>query len=130
MINLAGTPTPEADAACAEELKGAGIEVLTLPMLCRGEVDTHIMGSVGPWAFERAWYYWVATGPGIPPAIATDLHEKHGKSVRVNGHCGAPSPQEQNGGFAVGIYHVDTQDGLNALAAVIREIKETSDGPA
>lgn len=122
MINLAGTSTPEADVVCAEELKAAGIEVHLLPVLGRNEVETHVIGSVGPWGFRRAWYYWVATGPGIPPAIATLLHAKHGKAVRVNGHCGAPSPQEQNGGFAVGIYHVDIQDGLNALAAVIREI--------
>jgi len=125
MINLAGIPTSKADATCTEELKAAGIEVLTLPIPCSGEVQTHIIGSVGPWAFRRAWRYWVATGPGIPQAIATNLHEKHGKVVRVDGHCGCPSPQKQYGGFSVGLYHVDTPDGLHALAAVIREIIAT-----
>jgi hypothetical protein len=42
--------------------------------------------------------------------------------VRVEGHGGCPSPLEYCKGFAVGLYHVDTQKGLNALAQVIKNI--------
>lgn len=72
------------------------------------------------WQFERAWYYWRASGPGLPVEIAERLHAKHGQVVRVGGHCGCPSPREWYKGFGVGLYHIDTQDGLNALADALR----------
>ncbi len=117
--NLAGSDT--SDEVCARELEAAGIEVVQLPKVCRyGEPDTIVMGQLGPWGFKRAWYYWVATGPGIPPIEAEALHEKHGKVVRVDGHCCAPSPLEWFKGFAVGHYHVDAPEGLTALAETIK----------
>jgi hypothetical protein len=125
--NLAGNT--EADAQCAGELALAKIEVYPLPESTREshpEMRTIIMGSLGNWSFKRAWRYWIATGAGIPPDIATELHEAHGKEVRVEGHCGCPSPLEWHKGFAVGMYHVDTQEGLNALSRVIRQIQESN----
>jgi hypothetical protein len=71
---------------------------------------------------SQSWRYWVAEGPGIPPDDAERLHARFGRVVRVDGHCGAPSPREWFGGFAVGLYHVDTQEGLGALAVTIREV--------
>lgn len=87
-----------------------------------GEVKTSITGFLYGWKFERAWYYWTATGPGIPPDAAMKLHETHGKDVRVAGHCGCPSPLEWYKGMAVPNYHIDTPDGLKALADLIRSI--------
>lgn len=124
--NLAGNR--EADTVCTGELVLAKIEVDRLPECTREshpEMRTVIIGSLGHWSFQRAWCYWVAKGPGIPPEIATRLHETHGKEVRVDGHCGCPSPLEWYKGFAVGLYHVDTQEGLNALSKVIRQIQES-----
>lgn len=120
--NLAGVGA--ADKACANELRLAGIKVEYLPEVLRGEgeVKTIVVGEIGKWSFERAWCYWIAKGPGIPPDIAAGLHARYGTEVRVDGHCGCPSPKEWFKGFAVGHYHVDTQDGLNALAEVIRGI--------
>lgn len=89
-----------------------------------GEVKTTIKGFLYGWEFERAWYYWCAKGPGIPPDAAMRLHEKFGNDVRVAGHCGCPSPLEWYKGMAVPDYHIDTQMGLNALAALIRSIVE------
>lgn len=123
--NLAGVENTS-DAQCAAELEAAGIEVLRIPIRSNGEVKTNVLGGLNSWSFRRAWYYWVAEGPGIPPDIAEELHAEHGKAVRVDGHCGCPSPTEWFKGFAVGRYHVDTQDGLNALAAVIRRISNAS----
>lgn len=121
MNNYAGMS--DKDDEIAAELEAAGIEVSKFEIFRdRGEVKTSVMGSLHGWGFRRAWYYWVADGPGIPPVYANELHEKHGKDVRVDGHCGCPSPQEWFKGFAVGMYHVDTQEGLNALADVIRRV--------
>jgi len=111
------------------ELTTAGISVVLLPEILRksrGEVKSIVVGDLYGWEFTRAWYYWVATGPGIPPVKAEALHATHGKVVRVAGHCGCPSPLEWYKGFAVPMYHVDTQEGLNALAAVIRIIGENA----
>lgn len=118
-----------ADEAIATELALAGITVQKLELLRNShpEMRTSVLGQLGPWRFRRAWRYWIATGPGIPPAEAERLHTSHGQAVRVDGHCGCPSPLEWFQGFAVGCYHVDTQDGLNALAATIRSILENAD---
>ena len=128
MENLACRNPTAADidrvtATCRAELKAAGIEVVEMaPFADNREVPSRAVGQLSMWGFRRAWYYWVATGPGIPPEIAERLHATHGKDVRVDGHCGCPSPREWFKGFAVGCYHVDTQEGLNALADTIRSI--------
>jgi len=125
MNNYAGRS--DKDFEISAELMGAGIKIHKLEFLRdRGEVKTSVSGSLFLWSFERAWYYWVAQGPGIPPKYANELHEKFGKDVRVDGHCGCPSPKEWFKGFAVGHYHVDTQEGLNALADTIRKVAAES----
>lgn len=128
MQNYAGAI--DKDDEIASELRIDKIEVHKLPELCREnhpEMRTIIMGGLAGWSFERAWYYWIAKGPGIPPEHADKLHEKYGKEVRVDGHCGCPSPKEWFKGFSVGHYHVDTQEGLCALADTIREIQVSNE---
>ena len=126
MNNYAGRKDFEAlDADCAKELEEAEIKVYKMSKCLRGrntEVATIVLGSLHGWSFERAWYYWTAKGPGIPLAQAMELHAKHGKVVRVNGDCTGPSPLDQFRGLACGSYHVDTQEGLNALASTIRQV--------
>ncbi|HWY36162.1 MAG TPA: hypothetical protein VNX68_16070 [Nitrosopumilaceae archaeon] len=119
----------EIDWQCASELSLAEIQAIcdfeTFRTISNGqyrEVPTKILGSLHNWTFRRAWYYWAAEGPGIPPQYAMELHKTHGTQVRVAGHCGCPSPIEWYKGFAVGDYHVDTQEGLIALADTIRRI--------
>ncbi len=128
--NLAGVET--CDEFIRKELTEAGIEISELPVLLgTGEVPYKVIGSIsiGPtfWGFNRAWRYWVAEGPGIPLKDAMELHKTYGKEVRVNGHCGCPSPEEQNGNFGTGFYHIDTQQGLNVLAAMIRKVAARDD---
>jgi len=118
--NMAGIET--CDEVLEKELLEAGIDVHHMPAAVYGEVPAKIIGGVDKWSFKRNWYYWVAEGPGISVQDATDLHNKHGQEVRVDGHCGCPSPKEWNGNFATGMYHVDSQEGLNALSAMIRRI--------
>lgn len=124
----------DTDEILRDELKAAGIPTLQedagrepeylAGMLRRssGEVKTSVMGVLHGWSFKRAWYYWMAEGPGIEVVAAEALHASHGRSVRVAGHCGCPSPTEWYKGLAVGDYHVDTPDGLKALADTIKGI--------
>lgn len=116
----------DVDELLKKELTDAGIEPLSYECLKQRnrEVKTSVVGELGPWYFERAWYYWTAKGPGIPPNIAMELYRTHGKVVRVSGDCTGPSPLEIYKGFGVGSYHVDTADGLKALADTIRGIME------
>ena len=109
-----------------KELIEAGIKVYIFPRLTENsEVDCGFQGVIefkgGYWEFKRAWYYWVAKGPGIPPKEAMELHNEFGKVVRVNGNCGCPPPSEA---FATDSYHIDTQEGLNAFAKLIKILAE------
>ena len=113
------------------ELETAGITVDRLPnfLIKEKEVKSGIYGKIeapdmprANWSFERAWYYWIARGPGISPRYAQELYLTHGTSVRVEGHAGCVSPLEYNKGFAVGSYHVDTAEGLKALADTIKKV--------
>ncbi len=119
----------EVTATAEAELKAAGINVTIWPSWNNGEVPSLAIGELSGWTFQRRWYYWSAEGPGIPPDVAEKLHASHGREVRVEGHCGCPSPLEWRKGFAIGSYHVDTQEGLNALADVLRSIYDASKDP-
>lgn len=122
--NLAGGEPQKVDAQVCKELTEAGVKA-TGPheWLRKGkEVPAAYIGELCLWRFDRAWYYWIASGPGIPPDKAQEFHLKWGTSVRVEGHCGCPSPLEWRRGFAVGSYHIDSQDGLNAFAELLRSI--------
>lgn len=122
----------DTDDAIAAELEGAGIEVYRLELLRKtsGEVKTAVRGGLHGWSFTRAWRYWIAEGPGIELAAADILHAAHPSTVRVNGHCGCPSPREQNLGLAIGSYHVDSQAGLKGLADTIKALVERPATPA
>lgn len=116
----------EVTAAAEAELVAAGIEVTIIGLTPRGEVPSQAFGSLSMWSFERAWYYWIAKGPGLPVEVAERLHASHGTQVRVDGHCGCPSPREWFKGFGVGHYHVDGPEGLRALADAIRSVRDHS----
>ncbi len=124
---------PEVDDAIERELTEAGIKVCKLSSIKpQGEVPTTILcGEAHRWGFKRAWYYYVAEGDGIPPDVAEEFHKEWGTQCRVEGHCGCPSPLEYNRGFAVGCYHIDTQEGLNAFVTLLASIHrphKASDG--
>lgn len=91
-----------------------------------GEVKTSSIGVLHGWTFKRAWYYWTAKGPGIPLEQAEALHKTHGTVVRVNGDAGCQSPREAFKGLACGSYHIDTPEGLKALADTIKSIVDAA----
>lgn len=125
---------PDTDDILREELRLAGIPTLqeaegkSPDYLARffrensGEVKTSVMGTLHGWLFKRARCYWICEGPGIELAAAEKLYAEYGKVVRVNGHGMSPSPRDWFKGLVCGHYHVDTQEGLNALASTIREL--------
>ena len=112
------------------ELNAAGIRATLLPGdKSNSEVPGYVIGTLAFWSFERLWYYWSAKGPGLPVEVAERLHASHGSEVRVAGHCGCPSPRDWYKGFGVPDYHVDTPDGLLALADAIRSVYDPSKDP-
>lgn len=110
------------------ELRAAGIHPSRFP-LSNGEVPARVIGSLSMWTFQRRWYYWSAEGPGLPVDVAERLHEAHGQQVRVDGHCGCPSPREWFKGFGVGSYHIDSPEGLKALAEAILSVYDPDKDP-
>ena len=124
MKNLAGNE--KCDDYIPKELEFAGIPYERFSFKMRGEVPSNYIGFLDGWKFERAWYYWVATSEKnvLLFKYAEELHEKHGKEVRVAGHCCCPSPREwgkEPWCIGVSSYHVDTQEGLKALADTIKK---------
>jgi hypothetical protein len=112
------------DETVASELEAAGIEAHGFEVM-RGhqsEVPTKFVGIHCMWTFKRAWRYYVATGPGIPPRAAEEFYKTWGAEVRVDGHGCGPSPREYFKGFAVGMYHIDTLAGLIAFAKLLSSI--------
>lgn len=92
-----------------------------------GEVKTSARGLLHGWEFTREWYYWSAKGPGLNIDIATELHNEFGHVVRVAGHCGCPHPRDWYQGQAVPDYHIDTAEGLKALADAIKKAASLND---
>lgn len=121
----------DVDAEVAAELAAAGIPAHYFPEVLRdntrSEVKTIVVGTLRKWSFQRAWRYWIAKGPGIEVVAAEQLHKDWGQYVRVDGHCGCPSPREWFGGLACGHYHVDSVAGLRALADTIKQLTEKFD---
>lgn len=130
--NKAGAHS-DTDEVLSQELTNAGIEVHSLKFLLNksSEVQTSIRGTLHGWEFERAWGYWVATGPGIDADTAEALYNTHGDTVRIDGHCASPNPRGHFQGLGCGFYHVDDQAGLDALADAIRSVvKANAPDPA
>ena len=129
------------DAVVKAECEQAGLKVEGYECFreacngCYNEVPTQYIGSASDlartaWVFHRAWRYYVAEGPGIPPQIAQMFWQDWGPEARVAGHCGCPSPYEWHNGFAVGLYHIDSQAALNAFAKLLKGISFNAEGYA
>lgn len=91
-----------------------------------GEVKTSVWGILHGWIFKRCWKYWTASGPGIDVNNAEKLNDKFGDVVRVDGRSGL-SPRKLYKGLGSGYYHVDTAEGLKALADTIKDIVSKSE---
>lgn len=119
------------NATIEDELLHAGIEVVTGPVR-DAEVATNRTGTLGPFTFTRAWYYWCVSGP-MPLDVARKLYaDPVGREdVRVAGHCGCPPPDEWADFFdAEGNMVVSDPDGKLARdhAAFIAAHPQYADG--
>lgn len=124
MQNVAGMKDP--DPILEKELNLAGIPHVKLQEFFRntGEVHYTIIGDLYKWRFTRNWYYWVAKGPGIPIEAATELYKDFGTVVRLEGDAGILNPSDRYNGLGSGHYHIDTAEGLKALADTIKKVVE------
>ncbi len=93
MKNLAGNTS--CDLVILEELRQAGIEIVSHPKPLRNEVPASITGKLGSFTFTRAWYYWMVKGD-VPLGVARKMYKNPigQRDVRVAGHCGCPPPEE------------------------------------
>lgn len=92
MENLAGRQ--DCDQFIEQELKRAMIKVVKLSKPLDAEVPASIIGRLGSFKFERAWYYWTVKGR-VPLCVAKELYKDPvGRTdIRVAGHCGCPRPR-------------------------------------
>jgi hypothetical protein len=114
----------EVDGRVLAELAEAGIEPVGVSRrISNGsykEVPTVLDGQSNYWEFQRAWYYWIATGrPGIPFEVAEEFWKEWGTQARAYGHCACPAPSEFSPGRPVDSYHIDTAEGLAAFVRLI-----------
>ncbi|OGL95255.1 hypothetical protein A2348_02965 [Candidatus Uhrbacteria bacterium RIFOXYB12_FULL_58_10] len=113
------------DAAAQNELLIAGVPALTTTFKGehRPEFRSSIVGAL--WftngeviAFSRSHSYWsVNSSARLPFKVAKALNDRMGSIVRVDGMSGGTNVQR--GGCAN--WHVDAQEGLNALTQVLKD---------
>lgn len=93
------------------------LEMLRLPNGYFPEVPSGLTGYIHRWTFERAWRYYVAKGPGIPPAEADEFDREWGSEARADGDCACRGAAFWSEGFGTGVYHIDTAEGLGPSSA-------------
>ena len=111
MINLAGREW--ADDTIKLELREAGIPICKFFGQHKQEVPWTYQGKLFGWEFTRLWYYWAADGR-LPLPIARYLYEQDSdKVIRVNGHCGAPAPEDpwldNHDANGYGLFHTEAE---------------------
>lgn len=127
MRNLAGNP--EADRYIDSELERCGIDVVKLATPRSGEIAGQLEGRLGPFKFDRRWYYWNVEGP-VPLPVAEALYEHPvGRTdIRVAGHCGCPPPAQwttkHEGRDVVFRYHIDSELGLYLFVQAVKTLPE------
>jgi hypothetical protein len=108
---------------CGRELDAAKVPWIDGPIY--GETKASVIGVLHGWVFTRAWYYWIVRTSGEPlsHAMALALNEASGEQVRAYGFGGGTDIDDDD---LPENYHVDTQEGLIALADAIRLHASTS----
>lgn len=147
MERATGLSTEDADLLISRELAQARISPITIPV--GGEVRASLGGNIEAGGYvirlRRAWVFWVATVavmpnppedrmPHLPEPLAKALNDagykgaqsyysgrepKLGSVARAGGFAGGQDSSEL--GRGVYSWHIDTQEGLNAFAAWIKE---------
>ena len=125
----------ECDGDIREELYLAGIPAVEVEN-SKTTVPYSIVGKIGSWTFNRAWYYWIARSTdlvsGLPLDKAMELHNrKHpvkdmilGKMIRAGGDCGCLSPDSY---VSEPVYNDELDAQLDALGYKKKYIKSLND---
>lgn len=87
-----------------------------------------IDADIASFKFIRCWYYWSVTGY-VPMDVAMEMYnDPIGRTaIRVEGHCGCPSPEDYTsqplvaGKQCIRSYHIDSQEGLNLFVETLRK---------
>jgi hypothetical protein len=113
--NLAGGR--QGPTYCGRELDAAKVPWIDGPIY--GETKASVIGVLHGWVFTRAWYYWIVrtSGGSLSRPMALALNDTCGDKVRAYGFAGGTSIDTAR---LPDSYHVDTQEGLTALADAIR----------
>ena len=91
MRNLAGRK--DCDRFIRKELNKASIPIVARD-LSKREVPASIAGQLGPFSFERAWFYWAVRGP-LPLHVARKLYQHPERDViRASGCAGGIHPNQ------------------------------------
>lgn len=76
-------------------------------------VGHQALAALRGWSFQRAWRYWICSGPALAQA---DCRKLVG-AARAEGYAGSGKPV---GPAGCGLFHVDDSVGLRSLADAIR----------
>lgn len=91
MRNLAGRK--DCDRFIRKELNKVNIPIVARD-LSKREVPASIAGQLGPFSFERGWYYWVVRGP-LPLHVARKLYRHPERdAIRASGYAGGIHPNQ------------------------------------
>lgn len=123
--NVAGMSEAEANRELALELLAAQIPMIDIPVGggFHSECAAKITGHLPPFTLRRAWVYWIVSGH-VPYSVAcvlyADSRDRGGpygsSAIRVDGNCTCPEPTGN-----VGLYHIDTVNGLKLFAEIVRK---------
>jgi hypothetical protein len=122
--NLAGVADSTANMFVRVELAKAGISAFFVERRCEREVKSTIVGFMYfdnglMVSFDRAWYYWVVKlSRPVDFEAASKFNCTWAPEVRVDGFAGGTEPAKSG----VSSYHVDSQEGLNALVQFLIEL--------
>lgn len=118
MKNLAGTNDT---ATATQELQTAGIDIATVDRY--GECGVTVIGVLPGWTFHRLWYYWSARaeqGRALDKETVRAFDAQWGEQVRAHGYAGGGALDIMQG--RVECFHIDTADGLKALAGFLATV--------
>lgn len=115
MKNVADCCPDLVDREIREELRVCRIHELAYKM--PGQFGASLGGQLGPFVFERFWYYWEVRGD-VPAKMAAELWADPlgRRDVRANGYASNHDPA----GRHVYRYHIDSEAGLRLFADTVR----------
>lgn len=128
MKNLSGDKNCDADIEV--ELMRAKIDIVRADHSAQAKVPARLTGKLGPFVFERGWYYWTVRGP-MPLDLAEQMYADPISATDVciagNRNCPAPATWadaarvDGRSFMAVMSYRIYTPEGLRLFVDYARK---------